>query len=61
MNGVGIALTVALGVVISLALEAPSAELIEWVTSALFYGLLAGFIFELYRIAFSSAAPTGRR
>lgn len=60
MNGVGIGTSVGLGTMIGLGIVAPSAEVIEYVTTFAFYGLMTGFLFELYRFAFSYGRPSSR-
>lgn len=61
MNGIGIGTTVGLGTIIGLGIVNPGAEVIEYVATFSFYGLLTGFLFEIYRFAFTYKAPFGPR
>ena len=58
MNGVGIGSSVGLGALIGLGIVAPDVALTEYVATVAFYGLLSGFLFELYRFAFSYKRPS---
>ena len=60
MNGIGIGTTVGLGALIGLGINSPGAEIVEYVATFAFYGLVSGLLFELYRFAFSYRRPFGR-
>jgi hypothetical protein len=60
MNGFGIGTTVGLGTIIGLGIVNPGAQTIEYVATFMFYGLLTGGLFELYRWAFSWKHPFRR-
>jgi hypothetical protein len=60
MNGIGVGTSVGLGAIIGMGFVAPDSQLIEYVATFAFYGLLTGVIFELYRFAFSFRRPFGR-
>jgi hypothetical protein len=53
MNGIGIGTAVGLGTLIGLGIVAPEAEVIEYVATFAFYGMMSGLLFELYRFAFT--------
>ena len=57
VNGIGIGTTVGLGTLIGLGIVAPGTEVIEYVATFLFYGLMSGFIFEAYRFALRGWKP----
>jgi hypothetical protein len=60
MNGLGIGTTVGLGTLIGLGIVAPNVPPVEYVATFLFYGLMSGLLFEIYRFAFSYRRPLGR-
>lgn len=60
MNGIGVGTSVGLGTMIGMGFVAPDVELIEYVATFAFYGLLTGVVFELYRFAFSFKRPFRR-
>jgi hypothetical protein len=51
MNGFGVGLTVAAGILIALALRAPDVGSTETLITVLFWSFLVGSIVELYRLA----------
>jgi hypothetical protein len=53
MNGIGIGTAVGLGTLIGLGIVAPATDVVEYVTTFAFYGMMSGLIFELYRFAFT--------
>jgi hypothetical protein len=57
MNGIGVGTAVGLGAIIGLGLVAGEVSLLEYVTTLAFYGLLSGFIFQLYKIALADWKP----
>lgn len=62
MNGTGVGLTVALGIGIAIRIAAPDLGVLEAVTSMAFYGLMTGFIVQVYQFALSGFRfPTRRR
>ena len=54
-------MAVGAGAVIALAIVAPTAQLIEFAATGLFYGMLFGLLFELYRWALTCPVPPRRR
>ena len=60
MNGIGIGTTVGLGTLIGLGINSPDAQIVEYVSTFAFYGLMSGLLFELYRFAFTYRRPFGR-
>lgn len=60
MSGLGIGTSVGLGALIGAMLRAPGASTAEYIATLLFYGLLSGGIFELYRFAFTWKHPFSR-
>ena len=60
MNGVGIGTSVGLGVMIGGLLTVPDAPIVECVGAFVFYALLSGGLFELYRFAFTWKHPFRR-
>jgi hypothetical protein len=61
MNGIGIGTAVGLGTIIGLGIVHPGAEVMEYVATFAFYGFITGFLFEVYRFAFTYKAPFGPR
>ena len=63
MNGMGIGLTVGLGVVIGERIVAPEAGVLEPTAAALFYGGVSGLTFHIWRLALRDWKPPfiGRR
>lgn len=57
VNGLGVGTVVGLGTIVGLGITAPTAQVIEYVATFAFYGGVAGFLFELYRFAFSWRPP----
>ena len=60
MNGIGIGTSVGLGALIGLGIVQPSSQVIEYVATGAFYGVVTGFLFELYRFAFTWKHPFRR-
>lgn len=60
MNGVGIGTAVGLGVMIGGISTAPNPPVVECVGAFVFYALLTGGLFELYRWAFTWKHPFSR-
>ena len=60
MNGIGIGTSVGLGALIGLGIVNPGVQVIEYVATFGFYGLVSGFLFELYRFAFTWKHPFRR-
>lgn len=61
IDGFGVGTSVGLGTLIGLGIVAPDAEILAFVATFVFYGGIAGLLFELYRFAFTYKAPMGRR
>jgi hypothetical protein len=51
MNGFGIGLTVAVGILIAFAIGAPDFPRDEMIMTVVFWGFMSGLIFEMYRLA----------
>jgi hypothetical protein len=60
MNGIGIGTSVGLGAIIGMGIISPGAQVVEYVATFAFYGMLSGIIFELYRFAFTYQRPFKR-
>jgi hypothetical protein len=60
MNGVGVGTAVGLGTIIGLGIVGGSSEVIEYVTTFAFYGLLSGFTFHLWKMALEGWEPPFR-
>ena len=60
MNGLGIGVTVGLGALIGSGIVAPGAQVVEYLATFVFYGLMSGLIFELYRFAITYKRPFSR-
>jgi hypothetical protein len=60
VNGLGIGTTVGLGALIGLGIVAPGAQIIEYLATFAFYGMISGLLFELYRFAFTFKRPFSR-
>ena len=61
MNSFGIGTAVGLGAMIGLGIVAGGSELTEYVTTFAFYGFWAGFLHQLYSIAFRGIRSSSRR
>jgi hypothetical protein len=57
MNGIGIGTSVGLGTLIGLYIVAPGIEITEVFATLFFYGLMSGFLFEIYRFALRGWKP----
>ena len=51
MNGFGIGLTVALGIIIALGLRSPDLGTDETIMTIVFWSTMSGFLYELWRMA----------
>ncbi len=60
MNGIGIGTSVGLGALIGLGIVDPNVEVMEYVATFAFYGIMSGLLFELYRFAFTWRHPFRR-
>jgi hypothetical protein len=61
MNAIGIATTVALGIIIGFWLGAPAGfPAQEMIITIVFWSAFAAFLFECYRIAFTAKHPFKR-
>jgi hypothetical protein len=61
MNGVGVGTAVGFGVLIGLGIADPGVQVIEYVATFAFYGLLSGFVFHLYQMALKDWKPFGSK
>ena len=61
MNSVGIGTAVGLGAMIGLGIIAGGSSLLEYAVTFGFYGFFAGFLHELYSIAFRGIRSSSRR
>ena len=57
MNGVGVGTAVGLGTIIGLGIVAPTADIIEYVATFGFYGLMSGLAFHMWKLALSEWKP----
>lgn len=57
MNGIGVGTSVGLGVIIGLGIVSPGAEVIEYVTTFLVYGVITGFVFHAWQWALQGWKP----
>ena len=64
MNGIGVGTAVGLGCIVALGIVGGSASVIEYVATFSFYGVVTGFIVEMWRMALKDWKPpfrSGRR
>jgi len=57
MNGFGVGTSVGLGALIGLGIVQPGVQIIEYVSTFAFYGLLSGFVFHFWQIALKDWKP----
>jgi hypothetical protein len=57
MSSYGIGFTIGLGAIIGLAIVGTTASMLEYVMTFLVYGLMSGFVIEMYFVALRGLKP----